>query len=106
MTDRQPDSFDPALLSEAAEAPPPQILHTREMEPGEFDYNWIGYVFAEGVGARFYLDEPDAVLVQVSRDDLASPALSGVLIYLQRRFAVIRCLEPALVYREAWRVIG
>jgi hypothetical protein len=99
--------FDQAGLSEADEAAPPRIVHGRDRDDAAgYDYNFIDYLFGGGVvGARLYLDEPDAVHVAMPAARLAAPALSGVLVYLQRRFAVIRCLE-AEGYRDAWRAAG
>jgi len=110
VSDAAPHLFDPARLSEEDEAPPPQILHSRDLAdaaPGEapdYDYNFLDYLFTEetwSVGARAYLDEPGAVHVGLPRAELARPELAAVLVYLQRRFAVIRCLE-ADGYRDAW----
>jgi hypothetical protein len=101
-----PAGFDPASLSEAAEAPPPRITHARDVDAAlGYDYNFIDYVFDVGVGARAYLDEPRAVHVGMPAARLAAPDLVAVLVYLQRRFDVIRCLE-AEGYRDAWRVTG
>ena len=98
--------FDQAGLSEADEAAPPHIMHGRDRDDAaEYDYNFIDYLFGARVGARLYLDEPDAVYVAKPAALLAEPALADVLVYLQRRFAVIRCLE-AEGYRDAWRAAG
>jgi hypothetical protein len=102
---RPPDGFDPALLSEEEEAPPPRMTHTRDCEPPEYDYNCISYWFdAARIGARFYLDSPREVSVEEPRETLALPEMRCVLVYLQRRFEVIRCREANFGYVEAWRV--
>ena len=103
-----PGRHDPGSLREADEAPPPRIIHSRDLaaaaegEAPEYDYNFLDYMFAAGVGARLYLDEPGAVHVRLTRSALAGPAMAPVLVYLQRRFDVIRCLE-ADGYVEGWR---
>jgi len=70
----------------------------------DYDYNFLDYLFTEetwSVGARAYLDEPRAVHVGLPRVELAAADFAAVLVYLQRRFEVIRCLE-ADGYRDAW----
>ena len=107
-TPQVPGRFDPGSLREADEAPPPRIIHGRDLAaapPGQapdYDYNFLDYHFAAGVGARLYLDEPGVVHVRLPRAVLAGPAMASVLVYLQRRFDVIRCLEPD-GYVEGWR---
>ena len=87
--------------AESSEASPREIVHGCDYLVGEngdleYYYNFLDYLWdidGAEVRARHYLDERTAVSVMMPLAEFDVPKCAGILVYLQRRYEVIKTLE-------------
>lgn len=102
-----PIVFDIPLRQEPEAGLPETVMHECDydfIEPGKlmYYYNFIDYVWKSGdltVTGRSYREDPREIMLSVERERLSDdPLLQPILLFLQRRFRVIRTMSQTEGY--------